>query len=923
MKPRFPAARSSGQMDITVRIGRSPVRFLALAVVMVCMSARLFAQTALPAAAVGAAYTFQVTTVPAAPAGTVYSAAGLPPGLSINVTNGMIGGTPTAAGTFELTISLLSSGVTTNLSATLLVNPPAGTSAITSAITASGTVGTALNYVTTATSVPGAPVTSYNISGLPPGLSANPTTGVVSGTPTSAGVFPVSISANNANGTGAVTVVTVSIGAAVGAPVISGSATAIVAVNAPFTYTIAASNSPTLFAAVGLPVGLSLNASTGVISGTPTAAGASIVGLTASNASGTSAIFNLTISVGAVPVITSAPTASVAVGGAFAFALAASNSPVSYTVSGLPAGITVNTTTGALGGTPTTVGVYAVTTSATNATGTGPAAILTITVGDLPAITSPATAAATVGASFAFSLTASNGATAFTVAGLPGGLTASPLGAITGVPSTSGTFNVTVSATNSFGTGPAATLVITIAAAPSGGGGGGGGGGSGGMAPSISRQPVAQTVLAGGTVTFSVTAVGAEPLTYQWRKDGRGITGATASTLTLTNVTLADAGLYSVVVSNPSASLISDAVALTVQPVVVVFAPVITAQPADQAVAPGAAVTFTVVATSSEPASYQWRKDGAAIAGATSATLLIADVRAVAAGRYDVVVANSAGSVTSRAAILSLLTSRLLNVSVRSSAGTGDRTLIVGFRIEGTGTKQVLLRGVGPTLAQLNVLGALADPQLRLFDGDGRQTQQNDDWGGGESIAAAFTRAGAFALPRDSKDAAMLVSLPSGPGTAHVTSTSGTGVALIEAYDADASSGAARFVNVSARTEVGVGEGILIAGFVIEGSVPKTVLIRGVGPGLIPLGLPGSAILVDPRLRLFDGTGRMLQENNDWSGTAELLSAFARVGAFGLPGAASKDAALLVTLQPGGYTAQVSGVGETAGVALIEVYEVP
>ncbi len=902
-------------------VRRSP--WPALALGLLTLVSRAYSQVAIPAATVGAEYSYQVTTVPAAPAGTVYSATGLPSGLSINVSNGRVGGTPTAAGNYSVTLSLLSGGATTNLDVTLLVNPAAGTPAITSASSVSGTAGAPLAYAVVASAPPGAPVTSYNIAGLPPGLTANTATGAISGTPTAVGVFPVAVSANNANGTGAVATVTITISAAAGAPVITGPAVANLAVNIPFTYSISASNSPTLFAAVGLPVGLSLNAATGVISGTPTAPGSAVVALTATNVSGTSAIFSLTINVGAVPVISSASAASVAVGGALSLTLTASNSPVSFTVSGLPPGIVANTSTGALTGSPTTVGVYPVSVSATNSVGTGPGSTLTITVGDVPAITSPATAAATVGAYFAYAATASNGATSFAVAGLPAGLSATPLGAISGVPATSGTFTISLSAANSFGTGPTTTLVLIVAAAPPPPSGGGGGGSGGGMAPSISRQPVAQTVLEGGTATFSVTAAGAEPLTFQWRKDGRGISGATTGVLTLTNVTPADAGLYSVLVSNPSASLVSDSVALTVQPVVVTLPPVIAAQPADQSAAPGARITFTVVATSSEPAAYQWRKDGVAIAGATAAILTIPEVRSESVGRYDVVVINSAGSVTSRAATLTLLSSRLLNVSVRSTAGTGERTLIVGFRIEGTDSKQVLLRGVGPTLAQLNVRGALADPQLRLFDGAGRPTRDNDDWGGGEEIAAAFLRSGAFALPPDSKDSALLVSLPAGPGTAHITSVSGTGVALIEAYDADAPSAASRFVNVSARTEVGVGEGILIAGFVIDGTIPKSVLIRGVGPGLIPLGLPSSSILVDPQLRLFDGAGRMLQENNDWAGATELVAAFARVGAFNLPGPSSRDAALLVTLPPGSYTAQVSGVGETAGVALIEVYEVP
>lgn len=895
------------------------VRLLGALIALLVLVCPAIAQIALPAGTAGVPYTYQVTTVPAAAAGTVYSAVGLPPGLSINVATGLINGTPTAAGNYSGSISLLFGGSTDNLAVTMAIAPPVGTLTITSGTTASGTVGAAFNYVTTTSVVVGAGVTSFNITALPPGLIGDGSTGVISGVPTTVGAYPVAISANNLNGTGAVQTLTITIGAASGTPVISSASTSLIAVNAPFTYTITASNSPTSFSATGLPLGLSLNSGTGVISGTPTLAGSSVVALTASNASGSSPIFNLTITVGAVPVITSAATASAAVGAAFNFGLTASNSPVSYTFAGLPPGLSANTTTGAINGAATTAGIYPVSVSATNANGTGPVATLTITVGNLPTITSVASVSGTVGSPFSYIATANNGATSFAVAGLPAGLSATPLGTISGTPGTAGSSAVTITATNAFGTGPAFVLTLTIAAAPVVPP-------STSQAPIIVTHPISRSVPAGENVTFSVVATSATPLIYQWKKDGLGISGATASSLTLSGVKESDTGSYSVTVSNSFGFAQSNTALLTVIPVVIVTAPAITTQPVDQTVLAGAGASFTVTATGTAPLSYQWRRNGATIAGATTATYSIPSVQAPAVGSYDVVVSNSAGAATSniaRLAIREVRESRLMNVSVRSAAGTGEQTLIVGFRIEGTGTKRVLLRGVGPTLAQLNVLGALADPQLKLFDSAGVQTNQNDDWGGGADLVAAFTQVGAFALPAASKDAALLLALPAGPNTAHVTSTSGGGVALIEAYDADTGLPTARLINISARTQVGLGENILIAGFVIDGTASKTVLIRGVGPGLVQFGLSATAVLTDPQLRLFSGAGQSLQENNDWGGGADLTSAFARVGAFALPATTSKDAALLVTLSPGGYTAQVSGTGNTTGVALIEVYEVP
>ena len=117
-----------------------------------------------------------------------------------------------------------------------------------------------------------------------------------------------------------------------------------------------------------------------------------------------------------------------------------------------------------------------------------------------------------------------------------------------------------------------------------------------------------------------------------------------------------------------------------------------------------------------------------------------------------------------------------------------------------------------------------------------------------------------------------------------------------------------------------IGSG-LTAGFVIGGSTSKTVLIRAIGPTLAGAPFNVSGVVADPQLALFSGSTK-IGENNDWGGTATLTAAFTQVGAFALP-ATSKDAVVLATLLPGNYTVQVSGVGNTTGLALVEVYEVP
>lgn len=602
------------------------------------------AQTSLPNARVGIGYGFQVTITPAAPAGTVYGATGLPVGLSINASSGLISGTPIAAGTYNGTISLTEGGITDNFSVVLVVDPALGTPAITSPTATSGTAGTAIStYAVTASNSP----TSFNIGTLPPGLTLGGTTTAptISGTPTTAGTYPIPLSANNAIGTGATTTLTITIAPAGPVPAITSATTATIELNAAFTYTITASNSPVSFSAIGLPLGLSVNATTGAITGTPTVAGVYHVALSATNIHGIGPGTNLSLAVGPVAVITSAASVSANVGSSFSFPLMASNSPLSFNVSDLPAGLSVDSSTGLISGTPTAAG----------------------------------------------------------------------------------TFTVNVSANNTLGAGVNSTFTLTVAAA----------------------------------------------------------------------------------------------------------------------------------------------------------------------------------------------TSRLMNLSARAVAAGGDQTLIVGLTVGGTGSKQALVRGIGPTLVQFDIGNPLADPRLTLFNSGFLLINQNDDWEGDASLTAAFERTGAFALPPASKDAVLLPTLASGGYTAHVSGVP-SGVALLEVYDAEIGNSTARLTNLSARSQVGTGEEVLIAGFVIAGTAPKTLLIRGIGPGLTQHGVSGA--LADPQLVVVDSSGAIVAQNNDWAGDATLSSAFTQTGAFALD-PTSKDAAVVVTLPPGAYTVQVSGVSGTTGVGLVEIYD--
>jgi hypothetical protein len=256
--------------------------------------------------------------------------------------------------------------------------------------------------------------------------------------------------------------------------------------------------------------------------------------------------------------------------------------------------------------------------------------------------------------------------------------------------------------------------------------------------------------------------------------------------------------------------------------------------------------------------------------------------------------------------------------------------LIVGASATG-GNKSLLIRGVGPALTGFGVAGALADPRLDVHaDIAGRDTivASNNDWatGGVTALRAAFAAVGAFDFADStSRDAALLTTVD-GPRTIHLSDSAGrSGVALIEVYDTNPT-GTAQLSNLSARNFAGTGESALIAGFVVSGNVPKRLLIRGVGPRLGAFGVGGP--LADPKLELFfsdGGRSTLFASNDNWAetGTAPARAAFASVGAFDLTDASSKDAAMVVTVPAGAFTAQVSGVGSATGEALVEIYELP
>jgi hypothetical protein len=415
-------------------------------------------------------------------------------------------------------------------------------------------------------------------------------------------------------------------------------------------------------------------------------------------------------------------------------------------------------------------------------------------------------------------------------------------------------------------------------------------------APTITTQPVCQTVAPLSCATFSVAASGSPAPTYQWLKNGVAIAGWTNPTLALEGISTNDVGAYCVVVTNAAGTVTSTAATLSIGTLPTVSAPTITAQPVSQTVAPLACATFSVTASGNPAPTYQWLKNGVAIAGWTNPTLALEGISTNDVGAYCVVVTNAAGTVTSKAATLSIgtvitSTDCAPTITTQPVSQTAPSLATVTFAADASGspapTYQWTRNGVpiaGWTSATLTLEG------LSTNDVGAYAVIVTNSLGSATSNSALLT-----------------VESPISPdGPTAVSTSSG-----------DSNS---RLVSFSARSNAGAGNNALIIGFTASGGASKRVLIRGVGPTLAAYGVTDT--LADPMIALYSGSS-LLAANDDWSSSsdaADIAAVSQSLGAFALPNP-SLDAALLATVDAGSYTAQVSGHGSASGVALIELYD--
>lgn len=738
-------------------------------------------------------------------------------------------------------------------------------------------------------------------------------------------------------------------------------------------------------------------------------------------------ILSSIVSVFLCPAIAAAATAAATVGQQVTFSVTAQGSaPFAYqwtkngsAISGATAAnYTITSVTTASAGT------YAVAVSNSAGSITAPGATLTVNSALVsPAITAqPASVSVTAGQGASFSVTAT-GSAPLTYAWRKNGIAISgATGATYAIASTStgnaGTYSVVV--TNGAGTVTSVGATLTVAASL--------------IAPAITTQPLSLSVTAGQPASFSVLATGSAPLTYQWKKNSTAISGATSATYSLAATATGDAGTYTVVVTNGAGSATSTGATLTVATVAV--APTITQQPASLTVVSGKAATFTVAAIGTAPMTYTWRKNGAAIAGATSASYSIATTTSASAGTYSVVVKNAAGTVTSANAVLSITTANANGLvaaysfdeasgtTVKDLSGNGNTGTLVnaswttsgkyrgalsfngtssmvkvndsasldlttGMTLEAwvcpssvSGGRDVIYKSsniyylvgssttqnrpsAGGSYATSAVTGSYAISRnvwthlAATFDGATMRLYANGKLVGSRAQTGTIrTSSGALTIGGDTVvgrffagriddiriynraltqtelqgDMAVSVATAASTTTAQTlavqsttpasTTTDTTTTVVDPTTVADTTTTVpalpGRLDGITSRVALPAGSSSARTTFVIGGTVPQTVLIRGCGPALSAFGI--SNAISSPMIKLSSGSTEIASNSSwTWTDPAAIRAATIEAGTFALS-ENNSDAALVSTLAPGSYTVQLSDDAQLGGVGLIEVY---
>jgi Putative Ig domain len=765
---------------------------------------------------------------------------------------------------------------------------------ITSNLTAFGTRNQPFQYQIRASNHP----TSFTATGLPAGLSVDAGSGLVSGTPTQEGHFPVELTATGmgatASGTLDLTInppsqstgpyTALSMSSDPGDWVGQGQNYLYRQIDGNFSANNFLLNSVNLFFSnASHDWGLSFDSPSGTIMGTGTYFGATRsvsaanpgidIGGDGRGCNGTTGIFevkevtfvngNMTAYRGTFlqhcdggpalrgevwfnspRAITSDPRPLVTRGQPFSYQIVGNNAPTSFGASALPPGTVIDTTTGIIFGSPTMGGKFSIPVTATGATDTASDRI-TLVVGvpvepePAPVITSVPEATGRINQAFNYQITAANIPMQFAASGLPAGLAVNPnTGLISGAPAVTGTFDVIISASNSGGTG-GSSLTLSIHPPP----------------------PVITSANTAGAVrlqpfSFQVTASN-QPTGFSM--DGQPSGLKLHATNGLLSGTPTSGGTFNMILraTNGSGTTFQN-FTLTVATGSPTPSPSATAPPPTPTPTPPVTPTPSPSAT---PAA------------------------------------------------------QAVNLSTRMRVQTGDNVGIGGFIITGTGSKNVLLRSLGPSLNQLGVPDALPDPVLELHGPGGFVSIANNNWRD-DPLQQALILATGLA-PGNNLDSAVFATLNPGSYTVVIRGSNNTrGVALIEVYDLS-TAGSSKLANISTRAFVSTGDDIVIAGFILGSHIgDDRIVVRGIGPSLGVFGVPDT--LANPTLELRNSDGALVMGNNDWqedpAQAAELIAA-------GLAPSSPLESGIAATLPPGLYTALLAGMNNGTGNGVVEVYD--
>jgi N-acetylneuraminic acid mutarotase len=276
------------------------------------------------------------------------------------------------------------------------------------------------------------------------------------------------------------------------------------------------------------------------------------------------------------------------------------------------------------------------------------------------------------------------------------------------------------------------------------------------------------------------------------------------------------------------------------------------------------------------------------------------------------------------------LPAQLANTSTRAFVQTGDNATISGFIVQGAQAKSMIIRAIGPELTQYGVPNALANPTLELHDSVGVLIASNDNWqftfiGGIITQDQGLEIRNSGYAPGNLLESAIIADLPPGNYTAIVRGVNNTiGVALVEVYDLSPETNSI-LSNISTRSFVRTADNVMIGGFILQGTQPKRVIIRAIGPELSapPFNIPNA--LANPTLELHNAAGALIASNDNWQFTIiggiithdQSLEIRDSGHAPGNP----LESAIIADLSPGNYTAIVRDVNNTTGVGLVEVYD--